>query len=76
MSIHSPISKMYQNRGDDEELAVKCRIMRCSDLVAAEDRYHRKCRDTFNLDSKSAKSIFNLDKVLNNFKILKSYVNG
>ena len=67
---------MCDNRGDDEELAVKCRIMSCSYLVAAEGWYHRKCRGTFNLDSKSAKSIISLDKVLSNLKILKSYVNG
>ena len=32
------------------------------DLAAAEGRYHKKCRNTFSLDSKSAKSITSLDK--------------
>ena len=36
--------------------------MSCSDLVAAEGRHHKKCRDTFSLDSKSAKSIIRLEK--------------
>ena len=53
---------MCDNRGDVEALAVIHRIMNCSDLVAAEGCYHKKCRDTFDLDSKSAKSIISLDK--------------
>ena len=61
-STHSTILKMCGNRGDVEALTVKRRIMSCSDLVAAEGRYHKKCRDTFNLDSKSAKSIIIVDK--------------
>ena len=53
---------MCDYRRDAEALAVKRRIISCSDLVAAEGRYHKECRDTFNLDSKSAKSIISLDK--------------
>ena len=72
---------MRDNRGDAEALAVKRRIMSCSDLVAEEGRYHKKCRDTVNLDSKSGKSIISLDKkgrpqVSSNLKISTSYVNG
>ena len=48
---------MCDNTGDVESLAVIHRIMNCSDLVAAEGRCHKKCRDTVNFDSKSAKSI-------------------
>ena len=81
LSIHSTILKMCDNRGDAEALSLKRRIMSCSDLVAAEGRYHKKCRDTFILDSKSAKSIIRLEKkedlkVTSNLKILASYVNG
>ena len=53
---------MCNYRGETEALAVKLRIMSCLDLVAAEGRYHKKSQHTFHLDSKSAKSISNLDK--------------
>ena len=53
---------MCDNRGNAEGLAVKRQIMSCSDLVAAEGRYHMKCQDTFSLDSNSAKSINSLYK--------------
>ena len=56
------ILKMCENRGDDKALAVKRRIMSCSDLLVAEGQYHQKYQDTFNLDSKLTKSIISLHK--------------
>ena len=61
LSTHSTILKMCDNREDAEGLAVKRRIMSCSDLLAV-GAYHTKCQNTFDLDSKSAKSIISLDK--------------
>ena len=57
---HSTILKMCDNREDAEALAIKRRIMSCSDLVAV-GTYDKKCQDTFNLDSKSAQSIEQLE---------------
>ena len=72
---------MCDNRGDDKAIAVKRRIMSCSDLLVAEGQYHQKYQETFNLDSKLTKSIISLHKkeelkVSSNLKILTSYVNG
>ena len=43
------ILRKCQQMDDDEARAVERRVLSCSDFVAAEARYHGKCRDLFNI---------------------------
>ena len=47
LDYHQKQLKLCEGRMDDLALTMKRRIMGCSDVVAAEARYHRQWRDIF-----------------------------
>ena len=59
LGSHETILKLCSDRleklpDDEQVISIKRRILGCSDLVAAEGRYHKKCRGELSLQTPSS----------------------
>ena len=74
LPMRNKVLQLSAKRSDSWALEVQRRVLHCHDLVAAEARYHKSCRDKFyfGTDGESIKSPGRPtnEKCLNNFSLL------